>query len=172
MTIHEKVEMLQSLRSGQAALLEALEGVAEDISRRGPGPGKWSLLECMEHVAVAEEYLFAQLASSKAVDRPVVNTGREAAIRRRGTDRTRRIDAPDVAVPRGRFASLKDARDHFVTTRDRTIDYVEQSHEDLRARIASHPLIGAVNCYELLLIIASHPHRHAEQIREIVKAVR
>src|SRR5262249_12715790 len=104
-------------------------------------------------------------------DRPMVNTARENAIRKRGRDRSNRINAPDVAVPRGRFSSLEDARDHFVSTRSRTIEVVEACRDDLRGRSSSHPLIGEMNCYELLLILASHPHRHAEQIRETVKTL-
>jgi hypothetical protein len=125
----------------------------------------------VEHVAIAEEYLLNQALSSRPADRPLVNTARENAIRKRGRDRSNRIDAPDVALPRGRFSSLEDARDHFLSTRSRTIEFVEGCRDDFRGRIANHPLIGEVNCYELLLIIASHPHRHAEQIRETVKAV-
>jgi len=38
-------------------------------------------------------------------------------------------------------------------------------------RTAHHPLIGDVNCYETLLIMAIHPHRHAPQIQEIRDAL-
>jgi hypothetical protein len=34
----------------------------------------------------------------------------------------------------------------------------------LRAKVAIHPVLGRVNCYEMLLMMAAHPRRHAEQI--------
>jgi hypothetical protein len=37
--------------------------------------------------------------------------------------------------------------------------------------MAHHPLLGPANCYEILLIIAIHPHRHVQQIREIHEVV-
>ena len=172
MTNEEKAEMLANLVSGREALLQAMQGLTDDHSARRPEPGRWSVLECVEHVAIAEEYLLDQVVSSRPADGPMLNTARENAIRKRGRDRSNRIEAPDVALPRGRFSSLEDARDHFVSTRSRTIEFVEGCREELRRRLARHPLIGQVNCYELLLIMASHPHRHAEQIRETVKAVR
>jgi hypothetical protein len=172
MTVDEKAEMMANLVSGREALLQALQGVTDDLSARRPGPGRWSVLECVEHVAIAEEYMLGQAVSSKPANRPMVNTARENAIRKRGTDRSNRIEAPDVALPRGRFSRLEDARDHFVSTRSRTIEFVEGCRDKLRERIASHPLIGEVNCYELLLIMASHPHRHARQIHETVQTLR
>jgi hypothetical protein len=54
----EKIQVLVDLESGRKSLLDALNGVTDEIARRSPGPGKWSILECVEHVAVAEDFLF------------------------------------------------------------------------------------------------------------------
>jgi len=167
----EKAEMLANLESGRQALIEAVSGVTEDVALRRPGPGKWSVLECVEHLAVAEAYLLAQVEGATRSEAPVVNAAREKAIVQRGLDRTKRVEAPDAAKPTGRFSTLKDARDHFDATRARTLKFVENCGEDLRARLAHHPLIGTVNCYENLLIMAVHPHRHTKQIQEILETV-
>jgi hypothetical protein len=92
---------------------------------------------------------------------------RETLIRERGLDRTRPVESPEVARPTGRFPTLAEAIQHFIVARNRTIGFVENSSEDLRRKITTHPLIGTVNCYETLLMIAAHPHLHAEQIQEI-----
>lgn len=163
----EKKEMLASLESGRGELLAALRGVTEEQAVRRPGPNRWSVLECVEHVALAEDFLFARILASEAVGSPVVNQRREAKIPKRGLDRSFKIEAPDPARPTGRFPTLAAAVAHFVESRDRTIQYVEACTEDLRARLTTHPLIGTVNCWENLLMIAMHPHRHAAQIREV-----
>jgi hypothetical protein len=51
------------------------------------------------------------------------------------------------------------------------VQFAETCQEDLRCKITSHPIIGKVNCYEMLLMIAVHPHRHAKQIEEIKAAL-
>lgn len=163
--------MLASLETGQQAVIGVLSGVTEDVARRSPGPGRWSVLECMEHLAVAEAYLLAQVEGAARSETPVVNLAREKAIVERGRDRTKRIEAPDAAKPTGRFATLKEAADHFGASRARTLKFVESCEGDLRARLAHHPLIGTVNCYENLLIMAAHPLRHTQQIREILDVV-
>src|SRR5262249_3802839 len=171
MHAHEQLEMLATLESGPKDLLNALAGVTEDLATRTPGPGRRSVLECVEHVAVSEDFLFSQIAASQRADMPVVNEKREAAIRARGLDRTMAIESPDVGRPKGHFSTLAAAVHHFVASRERTIRFVQNNREDLRSRLTSHPLIGVVNCYETLLMMALHPHRHAKQIEEIKAAL-
>ncbi|MBZ5633924.1 MAG: DinB family protein [Acidobacteriia bacterium] len=172
MDAREKQELLESLESGREALLAALYGVTEDLAARVPEPGRWSVRECVEHLFLVENYLFAQIAASQPSERPVGSRAREARILERGADRTNRLEAPEVARPTGRFPTLGEALDAFLTSRALTIRYVHAWKEDPRSRTAHHPLIGPVNCYETLLIIAIHPHRHVQQIREVVSSTR
>jgi hypothetical protein len=171
MDAREKLEILESLESGRAALIAELDGLNEDLAARAPVPGRWSARECVEHLCLVEDYLFAQIAASQPSETPVGSRMRENSILKRGADRTRTLEAPEVVRPTGRFATLAEAVRAFVTSRDRTIRYVRASNEDMRARTAHHPLLGPVNCQEILSIMAIHPHRHAGQIREIRKTV-
>jgi hypothetical protein len=106
------------------------------------------------------------LAATQA-EAPVHNVRREEAILARGADRSRRVQAPDVALPAGRFQTLEAAIQHFLSQREHTIRFVTECDRDLRAMITSHPVLGAVNCHETLLLMAVHPQRHAKQIAEI-----
>jgi hypothetical protein len=171
MHVEDRLEILSNLKSGREALAQVLTGVSEDIARRSPGTGRWSILECVEHVAVAEEHLLDQIANARRSDTPMINIAREAAIVQRGANRARRVEAPAEARPRNRFATLEDAFAHFQATRNKTIKFVEDCLDDPRSMIAHHPIIGAANNYEMLLMMTLHPHRHVDQIREILAAV-
>ena len=171
MNADEKAQLLTELEAGRRELTRFLSGVTEDVARRSPGPGRWSVLECMEHVALGEAYMLAQVEGATFSEAPIVNSAREKAIAERGQDRTTRFEAPDVAKPTGRFATLKEAADHFGVSRARTMKFVENCSDDLRARLAHHPVIGVVNSYETLLLMAAHALRHTQQIREILDAV-
>jgi hypothetical protein len=129
------------------------------------------VLECVEHLTISEEYLFSQIASARQSDRPVLNREREARILSVGLDRTRTIPCPDVGQPRGRFSTLSEALTHFLAARDRTIAFVKNCDEDLHSQLTFHPLVGPVNCYETVLMMAVHPHRHAQQVEEIKTAL-
>jgi len=167
MNDQEKQKLLSDLEQGRQALLDSLKDVTEDLAARAPAPGSWSVLECVEHLAVSENYLFDQMMASHLAETPMVNEKREAMIGAVGLDRNRKMQSPDVGMPSGRFSTLGAALNHFQATRERTVQFVNASHEDLRRRITSHPILGTVNCYEMLLMIAVHPFRHAKQIEEI-----
>jgi hypothetical protein len=171
MDAHDKVRILEALRSGQQAFLDAVGAVSEDVAARSPGPGRWSALECAEHAAVAEDFLFCQIARATHSDVRVVNEKREAGILTRGADRTHPGVSPEAVRPTGRFSTLADAVQHFLASREQTIRFVESCREDLRCRLTMHPLLGIVNCYETLLLMAVHPRRHAQQIQEIKAAL-
>lgn len=168
---HEKQEMVAALAAGRQALVDALDGVTEEAAARSPGPDRWSIRQCVEHVAIAESYLFDQIETATAAEAPMANPRREALIRERGADRNRRLPAPAAGVPTGRFAGVADALRAFLDCRSRTISFVENCAADLRARITTHPIIGTVNCQEMLLMMAAHPERHARQIAEIRQEV-
>jgi hypothetical protein len=171
MEAHEKEAILGHLENGRKALLDALSGVTEELAARKPAPGKWSVLECVEHLAITEEYLLSQIAASRDSDGAAANRDREALILSRGADRTIPRQAPEMARPAGRFPTLRDALRHFLAARERTVQLVENCGGDLRSRLTSHPVIGTVNCYENLLLMAMHPQRHAKQIEEIKTAL-
>ena len=123
--------------------------------------------EIIEHVAVEEDYLLSQIAAATRYPAPMDHKERESKILERGIDRTRKIPSPDVARPIGRFHTLSEAVEYFLVSRQRTIDFVENCSEDLRALLTDHPVIGKVNVYEMLLMMSVHPHRHAKQIDEV-----
>ena len=167
MDTNEKRDIIDNLQAGRQTLMHALHGITEEDAHRKPNAGSWSVLECMEHIAIAEEYMFGLITSASMIEHPLVNKGREALIRKRGSDRSRKVEAPDIAKPGGRFCSLNDATQHFLASRRRTVEFVETCNTDLRAMLTTHPVAGQVNCYEMLLIISAHPIRHAGQIVEL-----
>jgi hypothetical protein len=158
----ERQEMLDELAAGTELLLQALESVTD--AERKPAPDRWSVLETVEHVAVVEEYLLARLLEAVDATEPVGGPERERKIRRFAPTRLRRVSAPEALLPTGRYTTVADALRAFQTHRAETIRYVEAAEGDLRSKVAMHPLLGPVNGYEMLIMMAAHPRRHAEQI--------
>ena len=111
----------------RAGILNALRGLPEDLAAISAGPGRWSAIECEEH---------SQAQRSEA---PVVNQTREAAIlaRRCGPHLSRNLISPEVGRPTGRFATLAEAVESFLATRERTVRFVETCDEDLRSKPAA-----------------------------------
>ena len=168
----EKQEILTRLDEGRKVLFEALAGVDEQMAAWKQMPTTWSILECVEHVVVSEEFLLARLMAARASASALPNPTRESMILERGMDRTTHVESPAVGRPRGHYLFLQDALRSFSDIRARTIDWVAGQEGGLRSRLTDHPLIpGPVNCYEMLLIISVHARRHAEQIKAIRRSL-
>lgn len=156
------------LRESQEKFLASFAGVSDEQSRLRPTTDCWSVLDTVEHISAAETVLLNLVATQRrphSADAP----NREQLLLRVVPDRSRKLQSPESARPRGRFASLHEAAGHFRTTREGAIHFVEQNAEDLRTTEVTHPhsAVGVVSTYEMLIIIAKHAERHAKQIEEI-----
>ncbi len=171
MNEQERQEILSSLEQGKTAMRTALRDVTEEMAARAPAPESWSILGCVEHLVISEDYLFRQIIESARADAPLTNERREAAIPVRGLDRSRRMESPPEGAPSGLFLTLSEAVERFMKNRERTIQFVRENAEDLRSRITSHPIMGTVNCHEMLQSIAVHCLRHVKQIEEAKAAL-
>jgi hypothetical protein len=158
MTHSEREFAIKHLIESRDALLAAIAGLSEAQIRFKPRPDRWSIAECVEHVAVTEDHLFRLVLKGipNASGTPL-EPEKDARLAVAVVSRARRFSAPENVLPIGRFASIDDGIAHFLSSRDRTLAYVRECNEDLRHRFTPHPLLG-----ETL-----HPARHAAQIDEI-----
>lgn len=164
----DKKEIERVLDEGSEALSGALAGMDEETARLKPRPDAWSVLDCVEHVAVTEMGLLMRLKEAQPAEKSHEDRAREARFESLALNRERRIEAPDPVVPAQRFSSVGEAFSAFQGARDETLRWLSDFEGDLRSWLTIHPLITRpVNCYEMLLLIAHHPKRHSQQILEI-----
>jgi hypothetical protein len=164
----DKARLLEALRMGGEAFICSISQVDEIAFHVHPAENRWSVLECAEHIAVAEEVMLG-LVTGERKARDTEGPKRDERILRSGTDRSTKFEASDQSQPCGRFSTLAEAVAHFQAVRERTLHLVEQTGEDLRATEIKHPhhAVGVITTYECLLLMGSHVQRHALQIDEI-----
>ena len=168
MTDSERAFAIQQLVEGRDALLRAIEGVSEAQAQFKPKPDGWSIADCVEHIAVADGMLFGLLEQGAPNPQGVaLGPEKDGRVARAVVDRSRKIAAPERLRPAGRFRSVDEARDHFLAGHGRAIAYARDCAKDLRSLFTLHPLLGEIDCYRCLLLLALHPARHAAQIEEI-----
>ena len=161
----DRDQLLASLNAGRGDLLAAVEGLTDEQAAIKPADGGWSALECVEHVATAETRMFRRLTQSVAVEEEL-SREREPALYTRLATRGRKFEAPEHVRPTGRYATFGEAVGAFLDARERTVKWLDSCDFDLRRRSVVHPLLGPASAYELILIMAAHPARHARQIQE------
>jgi hypothetical protein len=168
MTDAERELAIEHLIDGRDALLTAIADISDAQAHFKPDAGHWSIAECAEHVAITGDALLALLtkgvANPQGVALDPAKYGRLAAAL---VDRSRKFPAPESIRPTGRFASIADARSYFLDSHERAMSYTLQCQLDLRQHFTVHPLLGEIDCFRCLLLLALHPARHAAQIGEI-----
>ncbi len=162
----ERTEIVENLERSRQEFIAALAGLSESQAKLRPDPERWSVLDCVEHVATVEERFLGWLEAAEKLDAPRVDKEKEVGLTARVPDRSTRVKAPDAVLPVGRFTSLAQAVEQFNAARTRCIQFADYRSDDLYCLTSAHPRFGPVNGVELLIIIAGHSRRHAQQIRE------
>lgn len=164
MNHRDKSIFLTALLMGRSQFLDALCCLSEEAAQCHPMPEGWSILECVEHVVLAERYFLEQIRSAEPLAAPSVNKLRESAILAYGINRDRAAQSPEALVPRGLFRTQAEAVQGFLTCRQAMMDYVRDCDQDLTAMRVRWQLMGPMTAYEMLLMLCSHSDRHRLQI--------
>ena len=161
------VKYLEKTRDG---VIEATKGLSDAQWKFKAGPDRWSIAETLEHIALAEDFIFGvdtdqvMKAPAGAADRDYKKI--DAMVIAMIPDRSHKAQAPPPLVPTGRW-SPSETLDHFLKSRARTIEYIRTA-EGLRDHVVTKdPLNQPMDGYEFLLFISAHSERHTKQILEV-----
>ena len=169
-TDRERQRALDLLNRSRQTLLDAVEGVSDQQARWKPGPERWSILEYVEHLAVADDALVALVERSlQSPAQPETEEERRAREQKiRETPMPRGVNhAPEMLTPNARFGSLGEALAAFQQARARTLAFARSTQADLRSHFAPHDVLGRLDGYQWLVGNARHAETHAAHIREI-----
>ena len=167
----DRSEIVDILEKSREEFRAAAAGLPESLAKTRPEADRWSVLECVEHVATVEDMFLKRLASGEYTEAPPEDKAKEAALAARIVDRSSRRQAPETVLPRGRFTSLAEGLERFEDARALSLRFAQERAADLYTLASMHPAFGQLNGVEAMIIIASHSRRHAEQIREARSAV-
>ncbi len=162
---------ISHLEATRQALLDATAGLSEAKWNFKPAPDRWSVAECVEHIALSEGYLF-KMTSKQDMKTPAGSQDRgdikegDAMVLAMVANRTRKFQAPQEVVPTSRFGSAKETIQHFLDSRTKTLDFLKTT-PDLRAHTADSPFGKKLDAYQWILYISAHSGRHTEQINEV-----
>jgi DinB superfamily len=160
----------QLLQTSKKGVLDATKGLSPAQWNFKPAPDRWSIAECMEHIAAAEDYIRGMIAEKimtapAAPDRDVAAI--DVGILEHVPDRTNKVQAPEPLKPTNRFGSPQGSIDHFLESRAKTEEFLKTT-SGLRDHAADSPGGGPKwDGYEFILLIGAHSQRHTAQILEV-----
>jgi hypothetical protein len=163
--------ILDHLERTQAAFLAAIDGLSEAQWRFTPALDRWSIAQIAEHVTLAERttgrLLTTRLAEAPPPTLPYPPEQRRARLLRAVPDRSRRAQAPERIRPSGKWATLAETRDAFITARAALIAIAQGNDPALAGHVLPHPFLGDLDGHEWLLFTSLHLQRHTSQIDEV-----
>lgn len=168
----ERKFLVDHLIETRHGLLDAVQGLTHEQANFKFDPGRWSILECMEHIAVTEtslwEWAFAGLKEPASPDRRSEVKVNEKMIIARLSDRVNKLDAPGEARPAGRYKKIKTALKDYKERRGETLTFAQTTQDDLRNHFVKHHVAGTIDVYMALVLLSAHQNRHLMQIKEIM----
>jgi uncharacterized damage-inducible protein DinB len=172
LTQGERGRAMSELHATRKRLLDAIAGLSKAQWNFKPGPDRWSVAECAEHIAVTEDFNFELvtkkiLQSPAAPEKQVEVQGKDEFVLRTMADRSSKRVASEALQPAGRWRDAESLAAHFKQSRDRLIAYVETTQDDLRSHFLAHRAVGLLDGYQWILLMAGHTERHVLQIEEV-----
>ncbi|HEU4388723.1 MAG TPA: DinB family protein, partial [Blastocatellia bacterium] len=153
-------------------LQQATNGLSAGQWNFKPNFFRWSVAECLEHLALSEDLLFGFVDQAmKSPAQPPKDTTSapqaEAALLKAVGDRSTKFTAPEPLRPT-HHSSPQELLTKFAASRAHTIAFAKAAPNDIRDHCAKGPISpNCVNTYQWLLLIASHTERHLAQLLEV-----
>ena len=159
------------LKETKKGVWEATKGLSEAQLKFTPGPDRWSVEDCLKHIAMSEQMLWGMIeAGLKQPATPEKRADikmKDEDVIKNIEDRTTKVKtfAPlePVNTP---FKSATEALESFSKSRDKLIEYVNTTNDDLRNHMNPLP-VGVFDSYQMILFIGAHSNRHMQQIAEV-----
>ena len=159
------------MKNTKMALQDAVKGLSSAQLNYKVAADKWSVKECVYHIAISEKNLWEMLETSmKAPATPEKKKDLKVTddqVIKMIEDRTNKVKTFAPFEPQNTpYKSLDEALNDFRTTRAGHIKYIKATSEDLRNHFVQMPF-GLLDCYQLCLMISSHTNRHIQQLNEV-----
>lgn len=160
------------LKATQKEMMKSVKNLSEAQLNFKSAPDKWSVKECVYHIALSEINLWqwvdgtlkAPANPDKRADIKMTDDQVIAGISSRSTKaKTFEALEPQTA----KWVNTDEALAAFQEGRSKLINYIKSTDDDMRNHVATQSPLGAMDAYQLILLISSHTNRHVQQINEV-----
>jgi DNA primase catalytic subunit len=171
LTVEQRKFITEYLQITKQEFLKSIEGLTDEQLKFRVSEKKWRIIDCAEHIALAEKTLFSIV--EKKLTEPADSVSRkhlgmtEKKIISRLTFRLIKVNAPEVIRPFGRFATIDAIKQAFTARRDSTINFVGTTNLPLHCHFWKHPATGKIDLYQTIILMSAHTKRHILQIEEV-----
>ncbi|MEO6734223.1 MAG: DinB family protein [Ferruginibacter sp.] len=160
------------LKSTKNDLIKSVKGMTDAQLNFKPSADKWSVKECVFHLALSENNLWQW---TEGTLKAPANPEKRAEIKMTDeqvlagvSSREHKIKTSETFEPKNaKWATVDEALGSLKEGREKLIDYMKNTTEDMRNHVATETPMGALDAYQLVLLLSAHTTRHMQQINEL-----
>jgi hypothetical protein len=165
MTKKEREHMVAHMQMTESWLIDEVSNLSPAQLSFRMAPGKWTILEVLEHLVIAEPIYWQELQSAlKQPPRKLEKTATDEDILWYGIDRVHHEKTEASKEPKGQLTGVSRGLDAFRKLHAAMLEYARTTDDDLRGHAVPE---WGIDAYQCLLGISTHDQRHILQIREI-----
>lgn len=171
LTPQEREYAIKFLKETADGVISATQNLSEAQLKFKPAANKWSIEECIKHIAAAEQNLWTMV--TQALTKPA-NPEQRAGIKFTDEQLVKAVE--DRSHKSKTFAALEPANSPYQTmaealtsfkdNRQKLIAFIKNTSQDLRNHVSVLP-IGTFDAYQFIMLISAHSNRHTQQIEEV-----
>lgn len=136
----------------------------ESAATARSSPERWSPLETLEHLTVVERGVHKAITHAAGEGPTDLRTRKHDALIIGLATLPRKVKAPAMVVPTGRFGLIGETLQVFRERRIITLDLARALDVVWDAHHSPHPIFGPLDIGQWLLLAATHGERHALQM--------
>lgn len=161
--------LIEGLERARGQSLKFAHELSDEQLGAKAGSNSWTIGQVLEHVALVEQVLTANIAKGLESDEPFeeVSTDLESLTQ----DRSRKVEASEFVRP-GAQKSREELLRLLNSSHDAVMSLLTPltDPETLRKKAAprEHPLFGRLSVYQFIETVGLHELRHIEQIKDIL----
>jgi hypothetical protein len=166
MTAEDREHLVVHLQMTEQWLADEVRGLSVGQLTYRSAPDRWSVLECVSHLAIAEpDYWRDLMKSVKSAPSDKKSMITDTDVLWYGIDRVEHTKTGGGHEKVETYKKLEPALADFQALRKTMLDYAKTTDDDLRGH--SYGDKQRIDCWQWMLEISTHAQRHILQIREI-----
>jgi DinB superfamily len=171
LTDKERKDAIDQLAKTELGVFNSLKGLSDAQLNFKPAPDKWSISDCVKHIATTEMFLWKMTDSALKLPadpakRSAIKVTDEQVLQMVASRAQKIKTAPPLEPQNTGFKSCPDALSGFYDSRKMLKDFVATTNDDMRDHVLTLPF-GSFDSYQMILFIAAHSNRHTQQIDEV-----
>jgi hypothetical protein len=171
LTDKERKDAIEQLAKTEQGVFNSLKGLSDAQLNFKPAPDKWSISDCVKHIATTEMFLWqmTDAALKQAADaskRTAIKVTDDQVLQMVESRAQKIKTAPPLEPQNSSLKSCPDALSSFYDSRKMLTDFVATTGDDLRDHVVVLPF-GSFDSYQMILFMAAHSNRHTQQIDEV-----